>query len=226
MKKRKKLTHGDIFYLELPCKKYVIGKVLFDVEKQSNEKSIIFENETYMNTFRRNCCQLIEMYKGIYDQPNDIQKIEVLIPRVFVYGIDSKANNLPYGILAHEKIDYTKVEFPEVIGDSYEAIRLMRGELPLIIEDSYSFDEEDLGGFPVSYGAEQIEVVTNICLYIQGREDLIIGGFYRKNGLKDRDLLYHPELRRKLYKRVGADPNKSYYELALSQGYDLSRFYE
>ena len=222
--KKKKLTYGDIFYLELPNKKYVVGKVLFDVEKQCDREDIVVEYENYLDSFGG--CQLIEMYKGIYDNPNDIQKFEVLIPRVFVYNIDSRANSLPYGIVAHEKIDYTKVEFPEVVGRTCGSVRLLRGELPFAIEDDYSFDEKDLGGFPVAYGAEFPMVIAKMCLYMQGREDLIVGEFYRQNGLKDKDLLYHPELRKKLYKRVGADPDKSYYELALSQGYDLGRFYK
>ena len=222
-KKYKKVTYGDIFYFELPNKKYVVGKVLFDVQKQCDREDIVVEYENYMSSFGG--CQLIEMYKGIYDNPNDIQKFETLIPRVFAYNIDTKANTLPYGILAQEKIDYTKVEFPEVLGMVY-GVRLLRGELAFFIEDDYIFDEEEENlGFPISYGAEYPVVIAKMCLYMQGREDLIFGEFYRKDGLKDRDLLYHPELRRKLYKRVGEDPNKSYYDLALSHGYDLGRFY-
>ncbi len=58
MAKKIRITYGDIFWLELPCKKYVAGKILFDVEKQSAEKGIDFENESYMNTFRSDCCQI------------------------------------------------------------------------------------------------------------------------------------------------------------------------
>jgi hypothetical protein len=230
--KREKLAYGDIFYLELPCKKYVIGKVLFDIEKQCTEKDIELENESYLRSLRYDKCQLIEMYKGIYDNPNDIQKFETLIPRLFVYGIDSKGSRffgptgLPYGIVAHEKVDYTKVEFPEVVGRTYGHVRLLRGELPLIIEDEYSFDEESLEGFPVRFGAEHIDPMADLCLYMQGRADLIVGEFYNEDGLNDQDLLYHPALRKKLYKIVGADPDKSYYELALGHGYDLGRFYK
>ena len=223
--KYKKVTYGDIFYFELPNKKYVVGRVLFDMEKQCAEKGLAFEDESYLSAFRDYECQLIEMYKGIYDNPNDIQIFEPLIPRVIVYGVDTDLNNLPYGVLTNEKVDYTKVEFPEKVGNTCGFVRLLRGELPLAIEDTYSFDEEFLEGFRVCFGAEYPAVIPNICLYMQGREDLIVGKFYARNGLNDWDLLYHPELRRKLYQRIGEDPDKSYYELALSHGYDLGRFY-
>ncbi|MDR1370956.1 MAG: hypothetical protein LBJ72_12665 [Dysgonamonadaceae bacterium] len=220
MKKKKELTYGDLFYLELPNSKYVAGRVLFDVEKQCSKDGIVVEHENYMDLFGG--CQLIEMYKGIYDNLNDIQTFEILIPRVFVFNIDSKSNELPYGILRHEEIDYTKVEFPENIGDSHEKIRLMRGELHFILHDIYEeYPEYDL--FPTS----QFPItIAKMCLFMQGRKDMIVGEFYDEEGLKDCDLLYHAELREKLYQKIGEDPNKSYYQLAKEHGYDLGRFYK
>jgi hypothetical protein len=194
--------------------------VLFDVEKQGTKPGIIVGYDNYLSSFGG--CQLIEMYKGIYDTPDAIKVFEVLIPRVFVYNIDSKANKLPWGKIGEEKIDYTKVEFPEVIGNFYGEVRLLLGELNFILH-SYT-NALDSG---IAYGEEYPEFIADLCLYLQGRKDLIedFHEAYYEDGINRHDLLYHPELREKLYKEIGEDPNKSYYELAKEKGFDLGRFY-
>lgn len=216
--KKQKLNHGDIFYLNYN-EKYLFGRVLFDVDKQCNQPHIVVEYDNYIRSFGG--CQLIEMYKGIYSSIEDfsLDNKEILISRVFCYNIDSRINKLPYCKIGFEKVDYTKVEFPEVLGNLNLEIQLLRGELAF----ATNF-KEDPKEFRVAYGAESPLVIAHAVLVLQNRRDLI-EGYQRDEYLVKGDLLYHPVFRNKIYKDIGINPEISYYDLAKQKGFDLARFY-
>ena len=215
----KKLEVGDIFYLKTQNEnKYIFGRVLFDVEKQYFKSGGEIDEESYFDIYED--CQLIEIYKGIFDTTNLPDKLEILIPRIFVVKIDSKSNTLKWGKVAHQYIDFLKIEFPEVVGDSYGEARLMRGEL--YYKTNFENPIENPGILP---SFEYPVVILDASLAFQNREDLIDGEYYPES-LTDLDLYYHPELRNKIYKDLGIDPNKSYYELSKEMGFDLARFYD
>jgi hypothetical protein len=214
--KKEKLIQGDIFYFETENeKKYVFGRVLFDVDEQLKKKKV--NDESYFTTYSG--CQLIEVYKGVYNSINLPDNIEVLIPRVFVFKIDSKTNSINWGKIGHKNIDIKKIEFPEVVGNAYNEVRLMRGELyfKTSIEDPIEFP----GVLPAP---EYPVVILDASLGLQNREDLIEGDYYSES-LTDLDLLYHKKERNKIYIDLGIDPDKSYYELSKEMGFDLERFY-
>ncbi|MCQ9637308.1 Imm26 family immunity protein [Chryseobacterium sp. WG23] len=213
----KKLEVGDIFNLKLENKNlFIFGRVLFDVDSQLKKSKA--NDENYFTTYAG--CHLIEIYKGIYDSPNLPDSMEVLIPRVFVFKIDSKANSLKWEVAGHHKVDVKNIEFPEVVGNAYNEVRLMRGELyfKTAIKDPIQYP----GVLPAP---EYPVVILDASLGLQGREDLIDGDYYDES-LTDLDLLYHPDERKQIYSDLNLDPDKSYYELSKEMGFDLARFYK
>ncbi|WP_441899857.1 hypothetical protein [Pedobacter psychrotolerans] len=224
---KQKLKIGDIFYLEVLPNKYVFGRMLFDVDKQYHKivdvtDPAIFSNQylPYL-TMSHDSCQLIEMYKGIFDTP-ELISTEILIPRVFTKNIDGKSNILSWGIVGNREVDYTSLEFPEQLNDVNGLTFLDRGELS--IETKIG----DQGKYNVNLktSLNVPRFIGNACLFLQNRADLIPADVRRTDYIRDRDLLYYPELRNKIYAQLGLDPNMSYYELAKSKGFDLARFYD
>jgi hypothetical protein len=215
MTKKKVSNCGDIFYLQLKNKeKYVIGRVLFDVEHQFYKNNV--NNNNYFDVFRE--CQLVEVYDLIFDDLSKIEINETIIPNTFVYRIDSKANQINWGILDNQIVQYEKIEFPEVITIVDGVVKLLRGELS--IQTKY----ENTRDFNLRFGAEFPIVIANQAAYSQG-QNAIVEGFHSEKSFLKMDLRNFPELRNKVYSDINLDPEKSYYELSKEMGFDLARFY-
>ena len=215
MTKKKVSNCGDIFYLQLKNKeKYVIGRVLFDVEHQFYKNNV--NNNNYFDVFRE--CQLVEVYDLIFDDLSKIEINETIIPNTFVYRIDSKANQINWGILDNQIVQYEKIEFPEVITIVDGVVKLLRGELS--IQTKY----ENTRDFNLRFGAEFPIVIANQAAYSQG-QNAIVEGFHSEKSFLKMDLRNFPELRNKVYSELNLDPEKSYYELSKEMGFDLARFY-
>jgi hypothetical protein len=215
---KKKLNYGDIFYLEAAKGKYVFGRVLFNVDEQYVPHSNEEESNTYLDSYYG--CQLVEIYKGIYDSSDYNNKYnEVLIPRAFVVNIHSKSNKVAWGKVGYKEVDYTKVEFPEVIGRSNNAIWLKRGELSFQL-----LNHDEITSEPFIVAINYPTNIVTSSLFLQGRKDLIKLLVLEKYMIPQ-DLYFYPEIRIKLYKEIGRDLNKSYYELSKEEGFDFSRFY-
>jgi hypothetical protein len=215
MTKKKVSNCGDIFYLQLKNKeKYVIGRVLFDVEHQFYKNNV--NNNYYFDVFRE--CQLVEVYDLIFDDLSKIEINETIIPNTFVYRIDSKANQINWGILDNQIVQYEKIEFPEVITIVDGVVKLLRGELS--IQTKY----ENTRDFNLRFGAEFPIVIANQAAYSQG-QNAIVEGFHSEKSFLKMDLRNFPELRNKVYSDINLDPEKSYYELSKEMGFDLARFY-
>jgi capsid portal protein len=82
--KKEKLSHGDVFYLELPGNIYVRGRVLFDVKKQYHKlvdyDALPDSQQNYFHWYAD--CQLVEIYKGVYSSVSQMNSSagEVIIP--------------------------------------------------------------------------------------------------------------------------------------------------
>lgn len=212
---KNKLNLGDVFYLQLKNKeKYVIGRVLFDVAHQFYKNNV--DNNNYFDVFRE--CQLVEIYDLIFDDLSKIEINETIIPNTFVYRIDSKANQINWGILYNQIVQYEKIEFPEVITIVDGVVKLLRGELS--IQTKY----ENPRDFNLRFGAEFPIVIANQAAYSQG-QNAIVEGFHSEKSFLRMDLRNFPELRNKVYSDLNLDPEKSYYELSKEMGFDLARFY-
>ncbi|SDI39743.1 Imm26 family immunity protein [Chryseobacterium jejuense] len=222
----KKLKVGDIFYLKLKNQeKYVFGRVLFDVKKQYqkivNVNNLPSDYFPYLKMFYSDC-HLVEMYDGLYDQSNSYDSTsKIIIPRVLTQAIDSKWNILNWGIIKNEPVDYTKVEFPEHLNIMSNIVKLDRGEISLKtnmnIKDNIidNFNSEMYVPATIAYAS----------LDFQNKRELIPEDARWPEYIKNGDLLYHTELRRKIYNDLNIDPDKSYYELSKEMGFDLERFY-
>ena len=223
----KKLKIGDIFYLKLKeQEKYVFGRLLFDVKKQYH-KIVDVDNlpDDYFSYFLMfySDCQLVEMYEGVYNNVHDYKDSQkVIIPRVLTQPIDSKRNVLNWGIVGNQKVDYTKIEFPENLNLSNNVKLLDRGELSL--KTKITGTEADNLGYRSNMYVPA--TITYASLDFQNSRELIPENVRWPSYLKDNDLYYNPELRNKIYGDLGLDPDKSYYELSKEMGFDLARFYE
>lgn len=193
---KQKLKVGDIFYLEVIPGKYSFGRMLFDVDKQYHKIVDVTDSSIFSNDYfpyllmSHNSCQLIEMYKGIFDTP-ELISTEILIPRVFTRNIDGKRNLLTWGIV------YTKVEFPEHLNNKNGGITLDRGELSIKIEVG-TLENEDL-----KTSINVPGVIGDAYLFLQDKGDLIPANIRRPDYIKENDLLYYPELRKKIYHQIG-----------------------
>jgi len=215
MNKKKLSNYGDIFFLQLKNKeKYVIGRILFDVENQFYRT--VSTTENYFNVFRE--CQLVEIYESIYDSPVKVDSTKIILPNTFVYRIDSKENKINWGVLNNQPVDYTKIEFPEIMTIVNGSVKLLRGELS--IETKYNNTDD----FNLRFGAEFPIVLANQAAYVQGYSDMV-EGFHSEKSFAKMDLRNFPELRNKVYNSLNIDPDKSYYELSKEIGFDLARFY-
>jgi hypothetical protein len=223
--KKEKLNYGDVFYLELPGKLYVTGRVLFDVDKQYHKlvhyESLPDSQRNYFDWYSG--CQLVEMYKGIYKTVGqiNINQREVILSEVLISGIDTRYGaELPYGKLGHVPVDYTQLEFPESLNPSDFHVFLNRGELHIPTRIS----QQESDQIKLTSSLEHPGALGDASLFLQGRPDLIEGHVY--DSYFTRNLRKHPELRKRVYEEIGEDPSLSYYEFAKKHGFDLARFYE
>jgi len=226
--KKEKLSHGDLFYLELPGQVYVRGRVLFDVKKQYHK---LVDYDTLPNSQQNyfhwyGGCQLVEIYKGVYSSVSQMKSSigEIIIPGVLIVAIDSRANKeVPFGKLGHIPVDYTQIEFPETLpsNDDEEKVYLNRGEIRLLTRVPFSEGKQ----IDIRATLEYPDVLGDASLFYQSRQDLIKGHVY-DSYLTDSNLRYHPELRKRVYEEIGEDPTLSYYEFSKRRGFDLARFYE
>jgi len=226
--KKEKLSHGDLFYLELPGKVYVKGRVLFDVNKQYHKlvdyDSLPDSQQNYFHWYAG--CQLVEIYKGVYSSISQIKCSlgEVIIAGAFTVAIDSRNNKeVPFGKLGHIPVDYTQIEFPETLpfDDFDDDVYLHRGELSL--QTRLPFNEGKQ--IDIRSSLDYPDVLGDASLFYQSRQDLIEGYVY-DSYLTNSNLRYHPELRKRVYEEMGEDPTLSYYEFSKKRGFDLARFYE
>jgi hypothetical protein len=218
----KKLKEGDIFYVPIKGK-YIFAKIVLDMRNK------IFKKEPNHRLFFYSGCYLIEVYKGIYDEPK-LTSTEIIFPSSFTFISTFYARNeykIDWTFYEHQPIDYTKIEFPEVLetGDNgYLNFRKFDVSIPTktLFEDfpkNSNRNQKYTGvAFPSFYQ------MVDEALHLQKRDDLMTDTeiTYFES---DRDLRMCFNDRKRIYAQIGESINISYYELALKYGYDLGRFY-
>lgn len=222
MKKNKKgFQVGDIFTIEFSPGNFVFGRILFDVKNQYlskiNHDNLPSQEKNYFNFYGDS--YLVEMYKGINDKPELLSE-DILIPRAFSMVVTFKEEKAEK--VGFREVDFQEIGFPETLSPLNDIICLERGEL--VIKTSLTrkeYDEISVGTETVSIGSVAFE-----CAQLQGKKHLIPEDYQDiDDHIKSADLYFHPEIRNKIYKQIGEDPNQSYYEMALKHGYDLARLY-
>ena len=221
---KQKLNVGDVFYIEAVKGKFVFGKVLFDVDKQYREKEKLQKTELVNSSNKLQGwyagCLLIEMYTGVSNSIESMQNNEVLIKRAIcsIGGLEDQN----WGVITNEQVDVKLVSFPETLVLSNNFICIDMGELKI----KTSITEKEYDELGVRTTRVDITSIADICLNMQGLSDLLEEDYQKKQTMKRYDLMYHPSVRKKIYKELNLDPDKSYYELSKEHGFDLKRFYE
>jgi hypothetical protein len=220
MMDKKRLTEGDIFYVQ-HSGKYFFGEILIDIPQRILKKQMVKTLKFFDG------CYLVGVYKGIYDEPN-LPKTEYIIPSIYTFKkyFYSKNNKIDWHFYKNEPIDYKKdISFPESLQSVHgTGICFRCGELQIptkITENEYENggEYEIMGTIYPGYYA-----VINFACHYGGRDDLM--SFIPYCFLEKTDLRFSPDKRKRIYNQINEKENISYYEMALKHGFDLGRFYE
>jgi hypothetical protein len=217
---KKRLQEGDIFYVRVNGK-YVFGRILMDI----NERILKLEPQHVYSFYKG--CYLLEVYKGICDEPN-LVTTEIVLPGEFVFKKDfyAKQDKTDWHFYDSKPIDYKEMDFPETLetgDDGFLDFRKFDIALPTktLYRNFYSdtFNQKYTGTIHFSYYS-----IVDEAFHIQGRDDLM----HLKSCVyfsSDRNLRLQLDDRKKFYKQIGENINTSYYDMALKHGFDLARFY-
>jgi hypothetical protein len=220
MADKKKLVEGDIFYVYVNGK-YIFGKILVDI------KSRILKKEPKHEYWFYGKCFLVEIYKGLYDEPKLITP-EVIMPSSFVYrncfnGRTEKDVDWVY--YDHQVIDYKKLDFPETLETGENGfLNFRKFDISIPTKTRYHdfwpdpFNQKYNNAINLSY-----YTLVDDALHLQDRDDLLVVK-NRKEFIKDLRLQIDDRI--SFYKQIKENIKTSYYEMALKHGFDLGRFYE
>ena len=222
MAKKIKLEVGDIFRIKLLNGLYAFGHVIFYVPRKS-KKWLDINPESYLVKWFSGCI-LIDIYSQISDK-NTLENKDIFLKGVFLSSTDlATMDEDTITIVDNFPVEIKKIEFPETIGANREdGFFLERGELKLRLGNISNSIREKLMNFPSSF--KDIYSITDAVLFFQNRKSEMQRNYYDGWNHAPSDLKYNPELRTKVYKILGEDPNQSYYEMALKHGFDLVRLY-
>lgn len=217
----KKLEEGDIFYVKIKDK-FIFARLLIDIDTRILKKEPNHKMKFYSG------CYLIEVYNGIYDKPI-LTTDEIIVPSQYTFKkyFYSKNYKVDWVFYEHKPIDYTKIDFPEVIETgNLGMLNFRKFDLSLptktLFKDFFG-DDYSNQKYTGSISGTYYQMVDN-AFHMQGRDDLMIDPD-RTYFLDNSDLRLSPNDRTRFYNEVGEDENQSYYDLAFKYGFDLSRFY-
>jgi hypothetical protein len=224
MANKKKLTEGDIFYVEISGK-YIFGKLLLDMHKR------IFKLEPKHKLKFYDGCYLIEVYKGIYDIP-ELTTDEIIYPASFVfhstfYPSKKWTTYVDWTFYKNEPIDYKALDFPETLetGDN-GLIDFRKFDVSIPTKTFRNDFWPDTLNQKYTGGAFTIFTqMADEVFHLQGRDDLLTDKT-RTYFQATKDLRFQTKDRILFYKQINENINISYYELALKHGFDLGRFYK
>jgi hypothetical protein len=219
MNNKKKLQEGDIFYVQVNGK-YIFGRILMDI----NDRVLKFEADHKYKFYGG--CYLVEIYKGIYDDPQLIAT-DIIMPCELAFKdcFYSGQYKVEWVLYEHQPVDYRKLDFPEELetGDN-GFLDFRKFDICLPTQTLYhdffpsTLNQKYTGGMHFSYYS-----LVDDALHRQGRDDLMRAK--TTYFLSDTSLIYQSYDRMNFYRQIGEDPNQSYYEMALKHGFDLARFY-
>ncbi|MDR2144966.1 MAG: immunity 26 domain-containing protein [Tannerella sp.] len=223
---KKKLKEGDIFYVKINDK-YIFGKILIDI----SERILKLESQHKYKFYSG--CYLATVFSGIYDDPI-LTTTEIILPSQFTFKryFYSKQYKVEWFFYEHQPIDYTKIDFPEVLetGDN-GLINFRKCDVSIPTKTLYkNFPRQNMNDSPTSIQnytgclCPSFYQMADDAIHLQGRDDLLRDK-ERTDFISKNDLRLSIEDRARFYAEIGEDPNQSYYEMALKYGFDLARFY-
>lgn len=221
--KNNKLEEGDIFYVKC-SNKFIFARILLDVD----DRILKIEPDHKIKFYSG--CYLIEIYKGIYDDPI-LASDEIVLPSQFTFKkyFYSKKYKIDWIFYQHIPIDCTKIDFPESLETGRDGlINFRKFDLSLPTKTLFS-------DFPVQYEGRSSQRYTGSltpsfyglvdeAFHLQSRDDLMRVS-ERTHFLDKSDLRLVQKDRSRFYDEIGENMNIAYYKLALKHGFDLGRFY-
>jgi hypothetical protein len=207
---------GDLFAIPLPFDLgFVTGHVLLDVENAATQrvigkKSRLHERGTL----------LVNVYGPATVEPSQASST-VLIPGIWTDAARLVGPDRPrWKVIGNRKVDPPSVEFPEWVISAHRGSMFERGEIakPLPIDAA----EVDRIGCRTPFIS--LAALAKISVNLLGRGDLLgenailftlDGGF---------DLRYNPH-RAEIYRMLGEDPGRSYWDWATAEGLDPGRLW-
>ncbi|MBC9797862.1 Imm26 family immunity protein [Sinomicrobium weinanense] len=214
----KKLKVGDYFGLNLADGSFIIGRLIFDPTQKA-----VQEDGHHNFTFVQDC-YLIQVYKGIHKEFDEkkLSSLETLIPGLYIYksAFYKKLYKPNWQYLGHKKINLDEVDFPMVISNA-EKYYFQYGEINIPIAM-----EEDLDIRRTTHTTQSQVII--MALHYMERDDIIRKDYFMpKTFLEKADVRFAEEqLQNRIFNMTGINLTKSYHELALEHGFDLSRFYK
>ena len=207
-----KFREGDLFAIALPEKDWVTGRILLDVDR------VLKKLGGASTPFRvRKGTILVEVYKQATSEPST----EVSAPLIPSAWIDPDAilgrDKPKWPIVGNVPVDGRTVDFPEnVFGVTGDA-KFEKGEISLPIHATTA----DVERWEVRTTAQLPSRFARICSQYLGRPQHADPNMF---SLADSDLRYNPH-RPEVFARLGADPQRSYFDWATSLGLDPARLW-
>jgi len=233
MSKKHVFKSGDYFALGINRNRYVLGRVLLNIEEECEGSNLI---DYEKSTFYKSYCALgnailIELYDNILENAVLPESpLNIAIPYVFV---DNTAIDRELWLyLGNKDVDPLSMDFPEIvmfeIGKGY---CFTRGEISIRLKGEEQYWTDKLAFARTPPEIQNSLAIRNYILYRKG----MFQDIYELVGLPNfpiekfkrffGDLKYEPELRKEIYSNIEEDPHQSYYEMALKHGHDIRRFF-
>lgn len=216
---KQKPRPGDIFNVPLPNGKYATAKILLDVRNQCVKPKLI-KPPSPLLSFATG--MLVDLLSTVVDAPG-YRPGNTIIRGVFVSPKLLESGDWP--IIVNERVEPTQVEFPETLISHQDRANFRRGEVVLPVDLDWN-ELERIGAFS---SVMPHVMFPGCCMFYLGMKDDIVSAKLPARpeaySLSDADLRFNPH-REMVYKLMGADPNQKYFELALTMGFDIRRFYQ
>jgi hypothetical protein len=210
------IQNGDLFAIPLPSDLgFVTGHVVLNVENPATQRVIGKKSR-----LRERGALLVNVYGPASPEPSQ-QSSSVLIPGIWTDAGRLVGPDRPrWKVIGNRAVDPPSVEFPEWVIDTDGGPRFERGEIarPLPIDGA----EVDRIGCRTPFIS--LAAVAKISANLLGRGDVLGENaiLFRLDG--EFDLRHNPH-RAEVYRALGEDPDRRYWDWAVAEGLDPGRLW-
>ncbi len=207
------VTAGELFAIPLPTGGFVTGCVVLDKRAPATKR--LFGSRSRLDEHGE---LLVDVFGPVSSEPSIYSRDHL------IRGIWTDASRLEgrkrWPPIGRRKIDPTQVEFPEYVFQRSTTFMFERGEieLPLTISD------EAFEAMRGSAAFVSIASLAKTCVNLTGGR----AAFGENTILYDLDgtveLRYSPN-RAAVYRALGVDPERTYWDWATAEGLDPGRFW-
>jgi len=200
---------GDLFAIALPFDlRFVTGHVLLDIDNAATQRLIGKKSR-----LRERGTLMVNVYGPATPEPSPLSST-VLIPGVWTDAGRLVGPDRPrWKVIGNRKVDPPSVEFPEWVINATGGAMFERGEIakPLPIDSA----EVDRIGCSTPFIS--LVVLAKMSVGLLGRGDLLGENAILFTLDRTFDLRYSPH-RAEVYRMLGQDPGRSYWDWATAEG--------